>query len=187
MDIFTAEERLMKIRDIEFRKFLSEEDLKKRISELAKELDHDYGSSSPLFVPVLNGAFMFAADLTRELKIKPRISFVKHSSYSGTSSTGQLKSLIGLQESVFKQDVIIVEDIVDSGLTIQKVVEEIAALGTRSVEVVTLLKKQTINHNGFHPKYVGFEIPDQFVVGYGMDYDGTGRNLRDIYQQVFQV
>jgi hypoxanthine phosphoribosyltransferase len=183
MDTFTLEDCLMKIKDIEFRKFLSEEELRKRVTELAKELDHDYKASSPLFIPVLNGAFVFAADLTRELKMQPRISFVKHASYSGTNSTGQLKSLIGLQESVFKQDVIIVEDIVDSGLTIQKVVEEIAALGTRSVEVVTLLKKETANHNGFRPKYVGFEIPDEFVVGYGMDYDGTGRNLRDIYRQ----
>ncbi|MFZ9981715.1 MAG: hypoxanthine phosphoribosyltransferase [Cyclobacteriaceae bacterium] len=181
--IFTGEGLVMKIKDIEFRKFLSEEALRERVSELAESLDHDYESLNPIFVPILNGAFVFAADLTRSLKMKPRISFVKHSSYTGTSSNGQLKSLIGLQESVFKQDIVIVEDIVDSGLTIQKVVEEMSALGTRSVEVVTLLKKQNGAQNGFNPKYVGFEIPDHFVVGYGMDYDGTGRNLRDLWQQ----
>jgi hypoxanthine phosphoribosyltransferase len=182
-DTFTAEGLVMRIKDIEFKKFLSEEALRERVSELAETLDHDYKSLNPIFVPILNGAFVFAADLTRKLKMQPRISFVKHSSYTGTSSNGQLKSLIGLQESVFKQDIVIVEDIVDSGLTIQKVVEEMTALGTRSVEVVTLLKKQTGTQNGFNPKYVGFEIPDHFVVGYGMDYDGTGRNLRDLWHQ----
>ena len=184
MAIFAQLDYVMKIKDIEFKRFLSEDQLQKRISELAFEIDEDYKSSSPLFVPVLNGAFMFAADLVRQLQMQPRISFVKHASYQGTASSGQLKSLIGLQESVFKQDVVIVEDVVDSGLTIQKVVEEMTALGTRSVEVVTLLRKQNSANNGFHPKYIGFEIPDHFVVGYGMDYDGTGRNLRDLYHQV---
>ena len=184
MAIFAQLDYVMKIKDIEFKRFLSEDQLQKRISELAFEIDEDYKSSSPLFVPVLNGAFMFAADLVRQLKMQPRISFVKHASYQGTASSGQLKSLIGLQESVFKQDVVIVEDVVDSGLTIQKVVEEMTALGTRSVEVVTLLRKQNSANNGFNPKYIGFEIPDHFVVGYGMDYDGTGRNLRDLYHQV---
>lgn len=181
---FDEQGLVMKIKDIEFRKFLNEEQLHNRISELAKELDRDYKDSTPLFIPILNGAFMFAADLVRQLSMQPRISFVKHASYQGTSSTGQLKSLIGLQESVFKQDIVIIEDIVDSGLTIQKVVEEMTALGTRSVEVVTLLRKQTSTNNGYHPKYIGFDIPDHFVVGYGMDYDGTGRNLRDLYRQV---
>lgn len=182
--IFVSQDFVMKIKDIEFRKFLTEEQLRKRVSELAAKLDSDYKTSSPLFIPILNGSFMFAADLMRELKLQPRISFVKHASYHGATSTGQLKSLLGLQESVFKQDIIIVEDIIDSGLTIQKVVEEMTALGTKSIEVVTLLRKQNGNHNGFNPKYIGFEIPDHFVVGYGMDFDGNGRNLRDIYHQI---
>ena len=173
----------MKINNLDFGLFLSEAKLQARVKQLAAEIDRDYKRKSPLFLPVLNGSFIFAADLIRYLSIQPRVSFVKHASYNGTSSSGQLKSLIGLQESVFKQDIIIVEDIVDTGLTIQQVVEELSSLGTNSVEVVTLLRKERSKTNKLQPKYIGFEIPDTFVVGYGLDFDGFGRNLRDLYQQ----
>jgi hypoxanthine phosphoribosyltransferase len=104
------------------------------------------------------------------------------SSYAGTTSTGQLKTLIGLEESLFNQDILIVEDIVDTGLTLQKIVDELKSLGTRSVEVVALLRKTPAREKGIPVKYVGFEIENEFVVGYGLDYDGLGRNLKDIYK-----
>lgn len=125
---------------------------------------------------------MFSADLLKVVTIPCRISFVKVSSYSGTGSTGQIKTLIGLEESLFNQDIIIVEDIVDTGLTLQKLVEELKSLGTKSVEVISLLRKSPAREKEIHVKYVGFEIENEFVVGYGLDYDGLGRNLTDIYK-----
>jgi len=107
---------------------------------------------------------------------------VKISSYVGTASSGQLKTLIGVEESLFNQDVIIIEDIVDTGLTLQKITEELKGLGTKSVEVVALLRKQPAREKLVEIKYVGFEIENEFVVGYGLDYDGLGRNLKDIYK-----
>lgn len=176
----------MKIQDIEFRKLFSENALLKRSQELAGEISQDYKGKQPLLLPVLNGSFIFAADLIRDLKLDLKVSFVKHASYTGTVSGGQLKSLIGLQESLFNQDVIILEDIVDTGLTVQKVMEEMVALGTRSVEVAALLFKKKTTPAAYRPKYIGFEIPDHFVVGYGLDYDGHGRHLRDLWHALDQ-
>jgi len=174
----------MQLNEKEFTRFLKEKEIINRVAALAAEISKDYADSQPLVLPVLNGSFIFAADLIRKLKIDVKVSFVKHSSYNGGVSSGQLKTIIGLQESVFNQDVLIVEDIVDTGQTISRVVAELSALGTKSVEVVTLLrKKKTSNGNGtLQPKYVGFEIPDHFVVGYGLDYDGAGRQLCDLYR-----
>ena len=172
----------MVIKDLAFAKFLNEAEILKRVRELAAQISKDYTGQSPLILPVLNGSFMFASDLIRKLTVEPRVSFVKHSSYTGGVSAGQLKTIIGLQESVFQQDILIVEDIVDSGQTIARVTDEISALGPNSVEVVSLLIKQKSAAQPKIPKYVGFEIPDQFVVGYGLDYQGLGRQLSDIYQ-----
>jgi len=172
----------MVIKDLAFAKLLKEADILGRVAELAGQISKDYKGESPLILPVLNGSFIFASDLIRGLSIDPRISFVKHSSYNGGMSAGQLKTIIGLQESVFQQDILIVEDIIDSGQTIARVTDEISALGPNSVEVVSLLRKQKSAAPVKVPKYFGFEIPDQFVVGYGLDYQGLGRHLRDIYQ-----
>lgn len=174
----------MQLKEKEFTRFLKEKEILKRVAEMAAEISKDYSDSQPLVLPVLNGSFIFAADLIRKLGIEVKVSFVKHSSYNGGVSSGQLKTIIGLQESVFNQDVLIVEDIVDTGQTISRVVAELSALGTKSVEVITLLrKKKPTNGSGIlQPKYVGFEIPDHFVVGYGLDYDGAGRQLCDLYR-----
>jgi hypoxanthine phosphoribosyltransferase len=110
------------------------------------------------------------------------VSFVKHASYEGTQSTGQLKTLIGLNESLFNQDIILIEDIMDTGLTLSKVAEELGSLGTKSVEIVTLIRKAAAREHAVQPKYVGFDIENEFVLGYGLDYEGLGRNLRDIYK-----
>jgi hypoxanthine phosphoribosyltransferase len=172
----------MKIKDLEFKKFLSASKIHERVKELAAELNSDYNNKTPLLLSILNGSFIFAADLVRELKFEHRISFVKHSSYQGTQSTGQLKTLIGLNESLFGQDLIIVEDIMDTGLTLSKVVEELGSLGTKSVEIVTLIRKAPAREQAVKPKYIGFDIDDEFVLGYGLDYEGFGRNLKDIYK-----
>jgi hypoxanthine phosphoribosyltransferase len=172
----------MKVRNLEFIEFISEAGIRERVVALAEQINNDYESLAPVFVPVLNGSFIFAADLVKEITIPCSVSFVKVSSYSGTQTTGQLKSLIGLDQSLFQQNIIIVEDIVDTGLTLQKIVEELRTLGTKSVEVVSLLRKKPAREKNIQVKYVGFDIEDEFVLGYGLDYDGLGRNLKNIYK-----
>ncbi|MBS1556174.1 MAG: hypoxanthine phosphoribosyltransferase [Bacteroidetes bacterium] len=174
----------MKVKDLEFKKLIAASKIEERIAALAAEINHDYKDKSPILLPVLNGSFMFASDLMKELKIPCRVSFVKISSYSGTASTGQLKTLIGHEESLFNQDVLILEDIVDTGLTLQKIIEELRGLGAKSVEAISLLRKAPAREKKIDVKYVGFDLENDFVVGYGMDYDGLGRNLQDIYKQL---
>lgn len=174
----------MKIKDLEFKKFISAAKVRDKVFDLAEQLHTDYAGKTPLLLPILNGSFIFAADLIRAVNLECRVSFVKHASYQGTASTGQLKTLIGLNESIFNQDIILVEDIMDTGLTLSKVVEELRSLGTRSVEIVTLIRKAPARQHAVQPKYIGFDIDNEFVVGYGLDYDGLGRNLPDIYKAV---
>lgn len=172
----------MQIKDLQFKEFINKAKVQQQVSALAEQINIDYKDKSPVFLPILNGSFIFAADLIKQIGVPCKVSFVKVSSYAGTTSSGQLKTLIGLEESLFNQDIIIIEDIIDTGLTLQKVVQELKSLGTRSVEVVTLLRKQHAREKMFDAKYVGFEIENEFVLGYGLDYDGYGRNLEDIYQ-----
>jgi hypoxanthine phosphoribosyltransferase len=173
----------MKIKDLSFKKFIAKSKVQQKVAVLAELINEDYADKSPIFVPILNGSFMFASDLIKQIKPPSKVSFVKVSSYAGTTSSGQLKTLIGLEESLFNQHIIIIEDIVDSGLTLQ-IVEELQSLGAKSVEVVALLRKQPAREKMIEVKYVGFEIDNEFVVGYGLDYDGLGRNLEDIYQSI---
>jgi hypoxanthine phosphoribosyltransferase len=172
----------MKIKNLEFEQFISETTVQARVKELAAEINRSYSGKTPVFVPILNGSFIFASDLIKEISIPCKVSFVKVSSYNGMASSGQLKSLIGLEESLFQQDILIIEDIVDTGLTLEKIITELRTLGTRSVEVVALLRKRASREKGLVVKYTGFEIDDEFVLGYGLDYDGLGRNLKDIYK-----
>lgn len=174
----------MKVNDLEFKKLIAASKIEERVAALAAEINRDYKDKSPILLPILNGSFMFASDLMKELQIPCRVSFVKISSYSGTASTGQLKTLIGHEESLFNQDVLILEDIVDTGLTLQKIIEELRGLGAKSVEAISLLRKTPAREKKIDVKYVGFELDNDFVVGYGMDYDGLGRNLKDIYKQL---
>jgi hypoxanthine phosphoribosyltransferase len=174
----------MKLKDLEFRKFISEEKIQNKIKEMAAQINTDYAGKTPVILPILNGSFMFAADLMKELTIPCRISFVKVSSYAGTQSTGQLKTLIGHDESLFNQDILILEDIIDTGLTLEKILEELRGLGAKSVEAISLLRKQPAREKNVEIKYVGFDLDLEFVLGYGLDYDGLGRNSRDIYKQV---
>lgn len=173
----------MKLKDLEFKKYVTADRIEKKVAALARKIEKDYADKTPVFLPILNGSFMFAADLLKEIQIPCRVSFVKISSYSGMVSTGQLKTLIGHDESLFGTDIIIVEDIVDTGLTLQKISDELKSLGAKSVECVALLRKAPAREKNIPIKYVGFELEHEFVVGYGLDYDGLGRNLRDVFSK----
>ncbi len=172
----------MIIRDKSFKLFLREHEIQNKINDLAKKINVDYENKMPLFLPILNGAFIFAADLIRAISIQAEISFIRLSSYKKAQTTGKIKELLGLQENIFNRHLIIVEDIVDTGTTLSHVLKAFEDLGAASIEVVSLLYKPESDHGDINLKYVGFTIPNKFVVGYGLDYDGLGRNLKDIYQ-----
>lgn len=174
----------MKIKDLEFKKFIVAERIEKKVTTLARRLEKDYAGRTPMFLPILNGAFMFASDLLKEVRIPSRVSFVKVSSYAGAGTTGQVKMLIGQDASLFGMDIIIVEDIIDTGLTLQKVSDELKELGAKSIESIALLRKLPAREKKINVKYVGFELENEFVIGYGLDYEGLGRNSRDIYKKV---
>ena len=174
----------MVLKDLTFKKYISSARIQKAVDGLATRISADYKDRVPVLLPILNGSFIFASDLIKELNIDCRVSFVKVSSYSGTVSSGQLKTLIGHEESVFGQEILIVEDIVDTGNTLQRIMVELSALGAKSVETVSLLRKKPAREKKIDVKYVGFEIEEEFVLGYGLDYDGLGRNYKDLYIKV---
>ena len=172
----------MKIKDKSFKILLTEEEIQARVAQMAKAITKDYKDKSPLFIGILNGCFMFVADMMKNVKVPAKVSFIKLASYSEMVRSGAIKELIGLNENIFKKDVIILEDIIDSGNTIASVVEQFNDRGAASVAVATLLLKPEALKTKVDIKYVGFEIGNEFVVGYGLDYDGLGRNTKDIYQ-----
>ncbi|MCU0422553.1 MAG: hypoxanthine phosphoribosyltransferase [Bacteroidia bacterium] len=172
---------IIKVHDRNFQPFISEEEIKSRVSQIADSLTVKYHDKNPLFLAVLNGAFILAADLVRSVKFQSEISFTKISSYQGTTSTGMVKQLIGFTESITNRHVIIVEDIIDTGLSMQHILQQVKEQSPASIQVVTLLFKRDSLKVDIQPDYVGFEIPSKFVLGYGLDYDGLGRNLPDIY------
>ncbi len=147
---------------------------------MAGQINQEYAGKQPLFVVVLNGAFLFAADLMKHLTISCEITFIRVASYAATESTGQVKQILGLDESIAGRDLIVVEDIVDSGLTISEVCDQLRTDNPASVAIATLLFKPAALTKAIHLDYVGFEIENQFVLGYGLDYDGLGRNTPDI-------
>lgn len=173
---------MIQLNDRYFEVFIKEEELQKEVSSLANKINCDYHGKEVLFLAVLNGSFMFASDLVKQINGNCEISFVKVSSYSGTISSGRVDELIGLTSSVENRHVIVLEDIVDSGLTIDKIVSLLKADSPLSVKVCTLLFKPEAFKGKQHPDYIGFSIPNSFVVGYGLDYDEKGRNLKEIYQ-----
>ncbi len=170
------------LKDKEFSIYMDENTILKRVRELSKEISEDYQDKKPLFVGILNGSFVFASDLVRNISIESEVSFIKVASYHKTKSTGEIKKLVGLTENVFNRHLVIIEDIVDTGLTMSEILEDFAELGAASIAVATLLLKPDSLKKPLDIKYIGFEIPNKFVVGYGLDYDGLGRNLNHIYQ-----
>lgn len=173
----------IKVEDKEFEIFLENETLNKRIRLLGIQINVDYDAKCPLFIGVLNGSFLFMADLIKEIEVPCEVAFMKVASYEGTNSTGQIKELIGLPEKLEGRDIIIVEDIVDTGLTLTHILKTIKEKNPASVKVASLLlKPAALKHEIMELMYIGFEIPNEFVVGYGLDYNGLGRNLTDIYR-----
>ena len=170
------------IYDKTFYPFLSTEKIKARVTQLAQNINEDYKDRAPLFIAILNGSFMFTADLMKQVVVPSEVSFIKLASYQDMESSGQVKQLIGLNENIFGRNVVIVEDIIDNGITITGVLDLFQSLGPESLEVITLLRKPKGLKLGIDFKYVGFDIPDKFVVGYGLDYNGQGRNLSAIFQ-----
>jgi hypoxanthine phosphoribosyltransferase len=174
----------IKILDKEFEKNIHYERIHEAVVNMADAIYADHEESDPLFLCVLNGCFMLAGDLFKEYKGACQISFIKLSSYSGTMTTGEVKSVIGLNEDIRDRSVIILEDIIDSGITVSHLVKDLTAYAPKSLQVATLLLKPDAVREDIKPDYVGMEIPNDFIVGYGLDYDGYGRNLKDIYKIV---
>ncbi|MEE3446307.1 MAG: hypoxanthine phosphoribosyltransferase [Prevotella sp.] len=171
----------IKINDRRFKISIPEAEIKNRIKTVAAQISKDMEGKNPLFLGVLNGAFIFAADLMREMTIPCEISFVKLASYQGTTSTGTIQEVIGINENLTGRTVIIVEDIVESGATMKRMIEQLGTRNPASVHICTLFFKPEKLKEELDLDYVVFRIPDDFIVGYGLDYDQGGRGLKDIY------
>jgi len=175
----------IRLYDKEFQLYIPYEKIRSVIEKIATDMNRDLDGKEPLFVCVLNGAFMFAADLFKRIEIpNVEITFVKMASYHGVHSTGTIRQLIGLSEAIEGRTVVVIEDIVDSGNTIEEIMAQLAILKPREVKIATLLLKPAAVVKDVKLDYVGLEIPNDFIVGYGLDYDGLGRNLIDIYSIV---
>ncbi|MBR1889171.1 MAG: hypoxanthine phosphoribosyltransferase [Alloprevotella sp.] len=169
------------VKDKVFKPFISEVDIKARVKEVAQQIKQDLAGEKPLFLTVLNGAFIFAADLVREVDIDCEISFIRLASYAGTSSTGVVRELIGLNENLEGRTVVIIEDIIDSGLTMQDLISKLTERHPAKIKIAALLVKPDNLKVDLNIDYACFRIPNDFILGYGLDYDGEGRNLKDIY------
>lgn len=174
----------IQIKDKSFTTFITEDKILKEVSRVADEINRDLAGTEPLFLSVLNGSFMFTADLMKRINIPCEISFVKLASYQGTSSTGKIKELVGLNENIEGRTVVIVEDIVDTGFTMKGLVETLRSKNPKDIRIATLLVKPDKLQVKLDIDYVAMNIPNDFIVGYGLDYDGKGRNYRDIYTVV---
>lgn len=171
----------MQIHDKEFIPYISRERIRQRVHQLAEHINKEYADKNPLLIGILNGSFIFAADLFRELSIPAEISFIRLTSYKGTSSTGNVVTAIGLQEDLQDRHIIIVEDIVDTGKTLHSFLPGILDKRPASVKIATFLTKPSALKYDVKADFVAFEIEDRFVVGYGLDYNGLGRNLPDLH------
>lgn len=177
-------ESTIKVKDKDFKVFIKADTIDAAIQKLADRINKDTSEELPLFLVVLNGAFMFAADLLKRVTVECNVSFVKLASYSGTQSTHQVKELIGLNENIKGRSVIILEDIIDTGNTLNVLLNSLRAYEASKVRIATLLFKPDAFQSDYAIDYVGIEIPNDFIVGYGLDYDGFARNLPDIYKIV---
>lgn len=177
-------EEEVKVHDKRFRVYLPARDIQARTEALARDMSADLRDDNPLFIAVLNGAFIFAADLFRRLTIEAEISFIKLVSYKGTRSTGHVVTAIGLDMDLYDRTVVILEDIVDTGKTLHEFLPQVRHQHPRKLLVASLLSKPQAQAYPIHIDYLGFSVPDKFLLGYGLDYDGHGRNLSDIYQLI---
>lgn len=175
---------VIKVHDKSFGPYLSEESIQQRVKEMAAKINADYAGKSPLFIAILNGSFMFASDLFKHLDIAAELCFIKLASYKGMKSSGNVVTSIGLDDDIFGKDVIIVEDIVDTGKTLHNFLPKLMHQQPKTLKIAALLHKSEATEYPITLDYIGFDIPNKFVVGYGLDYDGLGRNFKEIYQLV---
>ena len=173
---------MIQLHDKHFEAFISEKELDYAVQNLAKQIEDDFYDEVPIFVGILNGSFMFASDLFKQLSIDAEICFIKLASYKGTRSTGHVITAIGLDHDLYNRHVIIIEDIVDTGKTLNEFLPQLHHQHPASLKIVALLHKPEATKFPITIDYAGFTIPNKFVVGYGLDYDGLGRNLKEIYQ-----
>lgn len=169
------------LKDKTFVPYITAEKISACVKNIAVKINHDLHDQNPIFLVVLNGSFMFAADLLKEVTISCEISFIKLASYHGTTSTGTVTEMIGLTEDIKNRTVIIVEDIVDTGITLEKLVTLLTKKEVKQIKVASFLFKPEAYTKKITIDYVGIEIPNEFVVGYGLDYDGLGRNMKEVY------
>lgn len=174
----------IQVLDKVFREFITEEEIHEKINWMAGLINRDFKEKEVIFIGILNGAFMFASDLFRRIEGKPKITFVKLASYSGTCSSGSIRQLIGWNEDLKGNSVIVLEDIVDSGVTLEHTVESLKVMNISDVRIAALLVKPGAYKKSIPLDYIGFEIPNNFVIGYGLDYEGFGRNLPSVYSLV---
>lgn len=174
----------IRVHDKLFEPYLSQEEIQTRVSFLAEQLNADYEGKKPLFIAILNGSFIFASDLFKKLTIEAEICFIKLASYKGSKSTGHVVTAIGLDTEIFGREVIIIEDIVDTGKTLTEFLPQLEHQQPSSLKIVALLHKAEATMFPVPIDYLGFTIPDKFVVGYGLDYDGLGRNIPEIFKLV---
>ena len=176
------ENQLVIAHDKSFRPMIAAQTIAERVNVIGQQISDDYNGKKPLLLAILNGAFMFAADLSRAVKTDLELTFVKLSSYKGTSTTGNVTTMLGLDFDLKGRHIIIVEDIVDTGNTLHNFLKELQNEEPASVEIAACFLKPTALQHPLSIKYLGFEIPDHFIIGYGLDYDGLGRNLPDVYE-----
>jgi hypoxanthine phosphoribosyltransferase len=175
--------KTVKIIDKEFELFIPYEKIRAVVEDMAEKMNHDLKDKNPLFLCILNGSFMFAAEIFKRITLlDAEITFIKLASYSGTSTTGKVRELIGLNEQLAGRTVVVLEDIVDTGITIASTIEQIKSKNPLDIKIATLLLKPDALKEKVLLDYIGIEIPNDFIVGYGLDYDGKGRNLIDIYK-----
>ena len=175
---------MIQIKDKKFSPFIREQDILDRVSALGRQITEDYSDRSPVIIGVMNGAFMFLSDLSKHIDLPLEISFIKLSSYASMSSSGNVKPIVGLATDIKDREVIIVEDIVDTGLSMTFLLGMLQEQKPKSIQIASLLLKPDALQKDVTVKYLGFKIPDKFVVGYGLDYEEYGRNLKEIYQLV---
>ena len=174
----------IKVHDKEFVPYLTSEEIEEQVARVAAEINRDYKDKKPLFIAILNGAFIFAADLFKQINIEAEIAFIKLASYKGVKSTGKVITAIGLDADIYGRDVIIIEDIVDTGKTLFQFLPQLEHQHPASLKIASLLHKPDAMIHPIKIDYLGFTIPNKFVLGYGLDYDGLGRNIKEIYQLV---
>jgi hypoxanthine phosphoribosyltransferase len=178
------EHPIVKVHDKHFEPFITEDKIQHEVSRIAKEMNLQLAGKDPIFLGILNGAFMFASDLYKQLTFPCQITFLKLASYSGTQSTGTVKQLIGINRDLKDRVVVVLEDIVDTGVTLETIIRQLSGYQPAEIRVATFLHKPDATIKKVELDYVGMEIPNDFILGYGLDYDGYGRNFKEIYRLV---